>query len=137
MAGWDLLFGNFEDRLWLNPAGHGPMPLREARAVGHEKDCKVFRGREMVERYQGVQSQLRRSLGLLISATTGHFILGNSASYGLSMIARALTWPTGRNEVLLVKGDFPANLAPWRGLSHPVKTRFIPSEPWARDPYAA
>ncbi len=38
---------------------------------------------------------------------------GNSASYGLDLLANGIRWRSG-DEVLLVDGDFPADVHPWR-----------------------
>ena len=39
-------------------------------------------------------------------------ILGNSASYGVQMLAQSIRWNAG-DEVLVVQGDFLANIFPW------------------------
>jgi cysteine desulfurase/selenocysteine lyase len=53
----------------------------------------------------------RRALGRLLGAPADEIILGNSASYGLHLLANGLPLREG-DEVLLVHGDFPSVLLP-------------------------
>src|ERR1019366_6673222 len=43
-------------------------------------------------------------------------VLGNSTSHGLHLIANGLRWRAG-DEVLLVRGDYPATVLPWLRLA--------------------
>src|SRR5207248_9144289 len=56
--------------------------------------------------------RLRETIGALIDAAPPDIILGNSASYGLDLVARGLDWKPG-DEVLYVDGAFPASVFPW------------------------
>jgi cysteine desulfurase / selenocysteine lyase len=118
-------FESFEDHTWLNCAHQGPLPrvaAEEAReailwktALHHLKD----------ERFSEVPLRLKRVLGKLIGAPGENIILGNSASYGLHLLANGIRWQVG-DEVLLVKDDFPADILPWLALrKRGVRVRFI------------
>jgi selenocysteine lyase/cysteine desulfurase len=51
--------------------------------------------------------------------------LGNSASYGLHLLANGIRWSPG-DEILLVEGDFPSDILPWLYLKKQgVKIRAI------------
>jgi selenocysteine lyase/cysteine desulfurase len=52
----------------------------------------------------------------LIDAADEEVILGNSASYGLHLLANGLRWEEG-DEVLVLARDFPATILPWLGLA--------------------
>jgi cysteine desulfurase / selenocysteine lyase len=52
------------------------------------------------ERFSQVPQNLRRALGKLIEAPAEDIILGNSASYGLHLLANGIRWKTG-GEILL------------------------------------
>src|SRR5262249_52971908 len=60
-------------------------------------------------------ARLKRALGRLINAPVEEIVLGNSASYGLHLLANGIPWRAG-DEVLLVRGDFPSAGLPWLGL---------------------
>ena len=66
-----------------------------------------------------------RTLGRLIGAPADAIILGNSASYGLHLLAGSLPLREG-DEVLLVHGDFPSVLLPWLVLERRgVRVRYL------------
>src|SRR5205807_1843045 len=72
-----------------------------------------------------VPRRLRAALAQLIGASEDDVILGNSASYGLDVLARGVHWRTG-DEVLFVDGEFPATVFPWRPLERRgVVLRFL------------
>ena len=69
--------------------------------------------------------RLRPALGKLIDAAPEDIILGNSTTYGLDLLANAMQWQPG-DEVLVVDGDFPADIFPWLILRNQgVTVRFI------------
>jgi cysteine desulfurase/selenocysteine lyase len=119
-------FGPFDGRIWLNCSHQGPLPKVAAAAVATAVRWKVapfpLADSNLFER---VPSELRRSLARLINASPDEIILGNSASYGLSVLARGIRWKAG-DEVLLVENDFPASLYPWLPLREQgVAIRFL------------
>jgi len=72
-----------------------------------------------------VPKKLRTALGKLIDAAPEDIILGNSTTYGLDLLANAMQWQPG-DEVLVVDGDFPADIFPWLILRNQgVTVRFI------------
>jgi cysteine desulfurase/selenocysteine lyase len=67
------------------------------------------------EPFSEVPRRLKRALGRLLGAPPEDVILGNSASYGLHLLANGIPWRQG-DEVLVIRGDFPADILPWLGL---------------------
>ena len=59
-----------------------------------------------------VPRRLRELLGRLIGAPAEEVILGNSASWGLQVLANGLPWRQG-DEVLVLADEFPATVFPW------------------------
>ncbi len=118
-------FGPFEGRVWLNCAHQGPLPRRAAEEAREAITWKQRPWELTAERFAEVPARLRRALGRLISVPPDEIILGNSASYGLHLLAHSLLWKEG-DEVLLVRGDFPSVLLPWLTLeSRGVRIRHI------------
>jgi cysteine desulfurase / selenocysteine lyase len=118
-------FGPFDGKLWLNCAHQGPLPRVAASAAEEAIAWKRTPYELTTERFSGVPQRLKQALGRLIQAPADEIILGNSASYGLHLLANGMRWQAG-DEVLLVKDDFPSDILPWLMLAERgVKPRFI------------
>lgn len=120
-----LDFGPFENRVWLNCAHQGPLPRIAAKAVQEALAQKISPHLIVDSAFQDVPNHLKNALARLIGASPADIILANSTSYGLHLLANGITWRVG-DEVLLVEGDFPADILPWLGLrKRGVKVRLI------------
>lgn len=108
-------FGPFDGRIWLNCAHQGPLPRAAAEEAREAIAWKQAPYALTASRFDGVPRRLKRALGRLIGAPPEEIILGNSASYGLHLLANGIPWRAG-DEVLLVQGDFPSDVLPWLGL---------------------
>jgi cysteine desulfurase/selenocysteine lyase len=127
-------FGPFHGRVWLNTAHQGPLPkvATEAALAAVEQRTQPHLLRD--EDFFAVPARLRAALGQLIGAEADDVILGNSASYGLDLLANGIRWRAG-DEVLLVDGDFPADVFPWAILREQgVTMRFIEPKGPGLDP---
>ncbi|MGO9403429.1 MAG: aminotransferase class V-fold PLP-dependent enzyme [Terriglobales bacterium] len=127
-------FGPFDGRVWLNTAHQGPLPrvaVEAARAAVEQKARPyLLRDGDFLE----VPGRLRAALGKLIGAAPEDIILGNSTSYGLDLLANGMQWQRG-DEVLVVDGDFPADIFPWLILrSQGVTVRFLQARAGQVDP---
>lgn len=108
-------FGPFGERVWLNCAHQGPIPRVAAEAARRAIERKIAPFELRDDSFTEVPRRLKQALGRLIGASPEEIILGNSASYGLHLLANGL--PLGRgDEVLLVRGDFPSVILPWLAL---------------------
>lgn len=127
-------FGPFDGRVWLNTAHQGPLPRVAAEAARAALEQKVRPHLLRDEDFFEVPRRLRMALGKLTNARPEDIILGNSTSYGLDLLANGILWQGG-DEVLLVDGDFPANVFPWMPLrNHGVTVRFIGAPAGQIDP---
>jgi cysteine desulfurase / selenocysteine lyase len=125
MKDYSIDFGPFENATWLNCAHQGPLPKVAVAQVEEAVAWKIRPYQMTTERFSQVPQNLRRALGKLIETPPEDIILGNSASYGLHLLANGIRWETG-DEILLVEGDFPSDLLPWMGLrNRGVNIRFI------------
>ena len=119
-------FGPFDGRTWINCSHQGPLPrvaAEQAECAIHMKVAPHHLANSTA--FSSVPEQLRKTLARLIDADPEDIILGNSTSYGLNLLANGLHWHEG-DEVLVVKGDFPASIFPWLPLrSRGVGVRFI------------
>ncbi len=105
-------FGPFHDKTWINASSIGAMPrvAYEAAQEVIKWNTKPYKISETI--FEDTPQNLKAVLGQLISAPAEEIILGNSASYGLHLWANGIPLQKG-DEVLLVKGDFPATILPW------------------------
>lgn len=108
-------FGPFDGRIWLNCAHQGPLPRVAVEAAQQALALKIAPHRIADDAFRQVPLRLKSGLGRLIGAPADDIILGNSTSYGLHLLANGIPWQAG-DEIVLVEGDFPANILPWLGL---------------------
>ncbi len=109
-------FASFDGRVWLNTAHQGVLPRVAAEAARDAIAWKQQPWHLTTERFSGVPQRLRRAVAAVIGAPAEQVILGNSASYGLHLLANGLPWQDG-DEVLVMQGDFPSDILPWIGLA--------------------
>lgn len=118
-------FGPFDGHIWLNAAQQGPLPRQAAEEAQEAIIWKALPYELTAARFTDVPQRLKGALAQLIGSSVDEIILGNSASYGLHLLANGTAWNTG-DEVLLVKGDFPADIFPWLALKgQGVRVRFV------------
>lgn len=119
-------FGPFEGRIWLNCSHQGPLP-RTAAAAAQQAIAMKRAPHHLAEArpFEEVPRQLRAALGALIGVPGDDVILANSTSYGMTLFVHGINWKPG-DEVLLVRGDFPATIYAWLPLAERgVSIRYI------------
>lgn len=118
-------FGPFSS-IWLNSSHQGALPKIAVSALHKAIEWKISpHYLSDIELFSNVPNQLKEVLGKLINAPSEDIILGNSASYGLHLLANGIKWSSGE-EILLVEGDFPCDILPWLYLKkYGVKIRVI------------
>ena len=109
---WAADFGSFDGRIWLNTAHQGALP--NAAAVELERALAWKRSPHRIpdEAFTDVPQRLRVLLARLVGGRPDEIVLGNSASWGLQVIANGFSWRPG-DEVILVEGDYPPTIHPW------------------------
>ena len=105
-------FGDFDGRIWLNAAHQGPLPRPAVEAAQEALAAKLAPHRISDEAFVDGPRRLCELLGRLIGAPAEEVILGNSASWGLQVLANGLPWRPG-DEVLVLADEFPATVFPW------------------------
>jgi cysteine desulfurase/selenocysteine lyase len=100
-------------RVWLNTSHQGALPRVAAEAARRAVEWKLRPHKMTTDRFGEVPRQLKQSIGRLIGVPGEDVILTNGASYGIHLLANGLSLKAG-DEVLLMEGDFPSNLLPWR-----------------------
>jgi len=108
-------FASFDDKIWLNAASEGPLPLVSAKALQDAVEWKSKPYQLDIPRFISTQKELKESIGRLLNVPFRDVILGNSASYGLHLLANGIPWKPG-DEIILMQNDFPADILPWLAL---------------------
>jgi len=121
-------FGDFAGRTWLNTAHQGPLPLDAAKEAYEAIAWKLAPHELTGARFEDVPLPLRTALGRLVNARPDEIVLGNSASYGLHVIANAYPWQEG-DEILVMAGDFPSDLLPWLMIERRCGARVVRIQP--------
>jgi len=122
---WADDFGPFNNRVWINCAHQGPLPKVAVEAAKEALKWKIEPFHLDDESFLKVPQHMKRVLGRLVNIPPDQIILSNSTSYGIHLLANGISWKEN-DEMLLVNGDFPANILPWLFLKKQgVKIRFI------------
>lgn len=108
-------FGPFDGKVWLNVASEGPLPHAAMEALKDALEWKLQPFQMTIPKFLGVPQQLKIALGTLVHLDPNDIILGNSATYGINLLANGLVLSSGE-EVLLMQNDFPSNILPWFAL---------------------
>ena len=105
-------FGPFHDKSWINASAIGAMPRVAYEAAQDVIKWNTKPYKISMEVFSEVPKKLKTVLGQLIGAPADEIILGNSATYGIHLWANGIPLKKG-DEVILVKGDFPASILSW------------------------
>ncbi len=115
-----------DETLYLNHAGIGPLPERvRLRLEAYHRD-RAAAHRLTEEHLFGVLDRARVAAAKLINATPAEIALSTNTSYGINVAASSL--PLHRGDIVLAsRGEFPANVFPWRQLAkHGVELELVP-----------
>ena len=127
-------FGPFEGRVWLNTASEGPLPRVAVEALNEAVEWKVKPFYLTNRRFQETPLQLKSAIGKLLNVPPQDVILGNSATYGIHLLANGIPFKSG-DEILLLQNDFPSDILPWLALKDKgVIVRQVPSKSFVLQP---
>src|SRR5699024_12630782 len=88
-------FGPFEERTWINCRHQGTLPRVAANEAREAVRWKSTPHQLTDERFSNVPHRLKIALGSLIVTSANVIILGNSAAYGLQLLADSIKWKAG------------------------------------------
>lgn len=105
-------FSSFDGKIWLNCASEGAIPLAAAQAAREAIEWKLKPYLLTHRRFAEIPEKLKSSIGRLMHVAVDDVILGNSATYGIHLLANGLPLKKG-DEVILMQNDFPTDILPW------------------------
>jgi cysteine desulfurase / selenocysteine lyase len=122
----DTEFPWCRERIYLNNASIGPIPVRAQRAIDAVQAKRNDPGLFTDEELQAILARGREAIAGFLHASPAEIALAPNTSYGLNMAAQVLPLRAG-DIVLVPDGEFPANVYPWmlqgrRG----VRTELVP-----------
>ena len=100
---------------WLNAASEGPLPNVAVSALEAIVRLKQSPYLLTIPKFVQVPIDLKAALASLLKVNAQDIILGNSATYGLHLLANGFPFIAG-DEILLMAGDFPTDILPWLSL---------------------
>jgi len=105
-------FMPFEGRVWLNSASEGPLPRVSLEALQEAARWKALPYNLTLAKFREVPAGLKKAAARLFQVSAEDMILGNSATYGIHLLAHGLPLEKG-DEVLVMQNDFPVDILPW------------------------
>lgn len=127
-------FGPFDGRIWLNTASEGPLPKVAVEALREATEWKIKPFYLTNRRFQETPAQLKSAIGRLLNVSAQDVILGNSATYGIHLLANGIPFQS-KDEILLMRNDFPSDILPWLALKEKgVIVRQIPAKSHVVEP---
>lgn len=110
------LFDLPRDRVWLNAAYMGPLPRASVLAGERSYQRKGAPwDYDIAADFFGVPDAFRRAGARLFEAREDDIAIVPAASYGIATAVRNLKLEAGR-EIVLLDGQFPSNVYPWRSM---------------------
>lgn len=109
-------FESFDGKIWLNAASEGPLPKVSNQAL---QEAIIWKSKPYlldIPKFVDVPLALKSSIARLIHVDSKEVVLGNSATYGIEILANGIPLNPG-DEVLLMRNDFPSDILPWLGLT--------------------
>lgn len=120
--------------IFLNTAAQGVQPRRAIEAMAALEAGRAYPHPVDQDRLDAIESTCRERIAALTGAPIERVGLGVNTSEGLNLAALQVPLEPG-DRVLLVRGEFPANVYPWLALGrHGVETRFLDREGPCIDP---
>ena len=129
MSQWSGYFSDFGGKAYLDCAAQGPFPKETVEEVHRALRLKDHPEEIEPAVFEDLPARGRAAAARLIGCNPTSIALGTGASHGLNVAARGLPLERG-DEVLLARGEFPANVYPWLNLeSRGVRVRFAEPGP--------
>lgn len=117
-----------EGAVYLNSASTGPLPERTRAAIEKFTAMACRPDYHLYEAHRDVPVRARRTCAELIGAAPEEIAVGFNTTFGINLAASALNLGSG-DRVLLMDGEFPANVYPWLNLERRgVSVDFIPRD---------
>ncbi|MCP3956863.1 MAG: aminotransferase class V-fold PLP-dependent enzyme [bacterium] len=122
-------FADFGGVTYLNIAFQGPMPRVAAAAAEEALQLKKTPYLISDGDYFSYPDAYRSAVADLIGCDAADVAVTDSATHGVMLLVGGLDWQAG-DEVVLPRGEFPANRFPWLSLERRgVKVREVPVGP--------
>jgi cysteine desulfurase/selenocysteine lyase len=113
---WRESFFDFDDAVYMDTATQGAIPRVAARAIEAVLELKKLPHLINENDYFELPARVRALLARMVGVSPEEIGLTTGASAGLAAVAANLDWEPG-DEVLIARGEFPAQFCTWVPLS--------------------
>lgn len=114
-ADWRDHWFEFNEAAYFDVSAQGPMPKVAHRAAHAALEWKKFPQNMPETAYFDLPNRIRASVAKLIGAKPDEIAVTTGASGGLLAAANSIEWRPG-DEVIVARGDFPAQFTTWKPL---------------------
>ncbi len=123
---WRESFFDFDDVIYMDTATQGAIPRVTARAIEFTLEWKKLPHVLTESTYFELPGRVRALLARMTGAAPEEIGLTTGASAGLAAVAASLEWEPG-DEVLIARGEFPAQFCTWVPLSsrHGIRVKVV------------
>ena len=115
-------FAEFDDVIYLDAAHQAPLPRVSVKAAQQAIEWKKLPHLLPLSEYFALPNRVRASIAKLINARPDEIAVPTGASGGLAAVANGLDWKP-EDEVLIARGEFPAEFATWLPLAESGRLR--------------
>lgn len=119
------LFPITRECAYFDAAANGPLATPVRQAVDEYLSGLAARGSRDYPRWQRISNETRQRAAELLGASPDEIALVRNTSEGINIVANGLRLGPG-DSVVLIRGDFPANVHPWlRSEDDGATVRFV------------
>jgi selenocysteine lyase/cysteine desulfurase len=108
-------FSGFGGKSYVDCAAQGPFPRETVEEIRRALRIQEHPEELSETLFEELPDRARRAVARLVGCNPASIALGSGASHGINVAARGLPLRSG-DEVVLARGEFPANLLPWLNL---------------------
>jgi cysteine desulfurase/selenocysteine lyase len=114
---------------FLNHASVSPIPVSTQSAISEFARAAAEEGPVNYASWLHAMAMARENCADMINADNSDICFIKNTNHGLLIVSNSINWKPGDN-VIGLEHEFPANLLPWKNLSHyGVEFRGVPEQP--------
>jgi len=110
-------FTSVQKRLFFNHAAVSPIPRAAIERIRHFTQLRQEGSPDYWPQVVEMLGNVRRNYAHLVGSIPQRIALVTSTTHGINLLAAGLDWHPG-DRILITRGEFPANVLPFRNLAY-------------------